>query len=390
MHRMSMTTALACICGVAFANEPTTSTDRSSYRIEIVAEGLEHPWTVAFLDDNRMLVTERAGRLRLVDERGLRQAPIAGLPQVFVSGQGGLFDVLPAPDFATSRLLYISFAHGTKEANHTRVIRARFDGERLHEVTPIFTSQPAKSGDAHFGGRLAWMNDGTLLLSLGDGFYFREEAQKLDTHLAKIIRVNADGTVPDDNPFVGRDDALPEIYSYGHRHVQALVLDPDSGVLYAHEHGPRGGDELNVIEPGRNYGWPMISYGRDYSRAAITPFQEMPGMEQPRTYWIPSIAPAGMTLYSGEQFPQWQGQLFIAALAEKSVRRVVLGSGEAPVEQEILFKEVGQRMRDVQTAPDGALVLVTDEPKGQVLRVMANERVASRAEHAAPSKGAKR
>ncbi|WP_116811373.1 PQQ-dependent sugar dehydrogenase [Steroidobacter cummioxidans] len=364
MKRVTVTIAMTLTCCVTLANE-------APYNIEVVAAGLEHPWTVAFLSDRQMLVTERPGRLRLIDERGLNETPIAGMPPVFASGQGGLFDVLPSQDYESSQLIYISFAHGNKDANHTRVVRARFDGKQLHDVTPIFTSQPAKSGDAHFGGRMAWMSDGTLVLGLGDGFYFREEAQKLDTHLAKIVRINPDGTVPQDNPFVGRDDALPEIYSYGHRHVQAIVADHSAGVLYAHEHGPRGGDELNVIEPGRNYGWPLISYGLDYSRAAITPFKELPGMEQPRTYWVPSIAPAGMTLYGGDQFPQWQGNLFIAALAEKSVRRVVLGSDGEPVQQEVLFKAVGQRMRDVRTAPDGSLLLVTDERDGQVLRVTA-------------------
>lgn len=362
MKRAALTLAMTLTCCVAAANQP-------SYTIEVVAAGLEHPWSVAFLDDEQMLVTERPGRLRLIDGNGLQETPIAGLPPVFVSGQGGLFEVLPAPDYATSQVIYISFAHGDMDANHTRVIRARFDGKQLHDVTPIFTSQPAKSGDAHFGGRMAWMSDGTLLLGLGDGFYFREDAQKLDTHLAKIVRINPDGSVPQDNPFVGREGVRPEIYSYGHRHVQALVVDDAAGVLYAHEHGPRGGDELNVIEPGRNYGWPVITYGRDYSRAAITPFQELPGMEQPRTYWVPSIAPAGMALYDGDQFPQWRGHLFIAALAEKSVRRVVLGDEGEAVEQEVLFQDVDQRMRDVRNAPDGSLVLLTDEPEGQVLRV---------------------
>lgn len=363
MNRVILMTAFALMCGAAEAD--------TTYTIDVVAQELEHPWTVAFLPEGLILITERAGRLRVVDRNGLREEPVTGLPPVFVSGQGGLFDVLPAADYERTGHLYVSFAHGDKHANHTRVIRARFDGRQLHDVTPIFTSQPAKSGDAHFGGRMAWMSDGTLVLGLGDGFYFRESAQRLDTHLAKIVRINADGSVPADNPFIGRPQALPEIYSYGHRHVQAVVVDHDKGELYAHEHGPRGGDELNIIRPGRNYGWPLITYGRDYSRAAITPFEEWPGMEQPLTYWVPSIAPAGMTLYEGELFPEWKGSLFVAALAEKSVRRVPLrgGSAAGPDAQEILFKEIDQRMRDVRTAPDGSLFLVTDEPKGQVLRV---------------------
>lgn len=217
---------------------------------------------------------------------------------------------------------------------------------------------------------MAWMDDGTLVMGLGDGFYFRDDAQKLDTHHAKIIRINADGSVPKDNPFVARRDVLPEIYSYGHRHVQALVPDSRRGVLYAHEHGPRGGDELNLIRPGSNYGWPVITYGRDYSRSAITPFTERAGMEQPLLHWTPSIAPGGMTLYEGDLFPQWRGSLFIAALAEKSVRRVSIGADGKPGNQETLFTEMRQRMRDVRSGPDGALYLLTDEPKGQLLRVI--------------------
>jgi len=362
MHRLGMILVFTLFCGNAIASQVP-------YRIEVIAEGLENPWTVAFLPDGLILTTERPGRLRVIDKSGLRDEPVEGLPPIFASGQGGLFDVLPAIDFETSQHLYISFAYGNKDANHTRVIRARFDGRALHDVTPIFTSQPAKSGDVHFGGRMAWKSDGTLLLGLGDGFYFREDAQKLSTHLAKIVRIHADGSIPDDNPFVNQPGALPEIYSYGHRHVQAIVMSSD-GVLYAHEHGPRGGDELNIIEPGRNYGWPLVTYGRDYSRAAITPFQEFPGTEQPRTYWVPSIAPAGMTMYEGDLVPQWQGSLFIAALAEKSVRRIVLNENGDPAAQEILFKEADSRMRDVRVAPDGSLILVTDEAQGQVLRVL--------------------
>jgi aldose sugar dehydrogenase len=340
------------------------------YETQVVASGLEHPWSVAFLPDGRMLVTERPGRLRVIDRDGLMAEPVAGLPDVFVSGQGGLFDVLLALDYAATQQVYLSFAHGNADANHTRIIRARFDGERLTDVTPIFTSQPAKRGDAHFGGRMAWLPDGTLVMGLGDGFYFRELSQQLDTHHGKIIRIGPTGAAPDDNPFLDHPVALPEIYTYGHRHVQALVYDAATGRLLAHEHGPRGGDELNLISPGLNYGWPLVSYGRDYSRSLITPFTRMEGMQEPLTYWTPSIAPGGMTLYDGSAFPQWQRSLFIAALAEESVRRVSLGTDGQPGRQEVLFKEIGQRMRDVRTGPDGALYLVTDEKEGQLLRIV--------------------
>jgi aldose sugar dehydrogenase len=340
------------------------------YRVEVVNDALEHPWSLAFLPDGRMLVTERPGRLRIISADGTMSEPVSGLPPVFASGQSGLLEVLLAQDYEASGLIYLSFVHGDSDANATRIVSARLDGEQLVDVTPIFTASPLKSGDAHAGGRMAWLDDGTLVMGLGDGFYFREAAQKLDTHHAKIIRINADGSVPADNPFVGQEGVLPEIYSYGHRHVQALVTDRERGLLYSHEHGPRGGDELNIIWPGLNYGWPVITYGRDYSRAAISPFTEQAGMEQPLLHWTPSIAPAGMTLYDGALFPQWQGDLFVAALAEESVRRVSIGPDGQPEAQEMLFTELDQRMRDVRTGPDGALYLLTDEEDGQLLRVV--------------------
>ncbi len=362
-----MRNSLAFIFSIAVAMWVTA--EASDYELEVLAEPLEHPWSIAFLPDGAILVTERPGRLRVVDSDGLRPTPVAGLPEVFASGQAGLLDVLLAEDFEETGILFLSFAHGDDDENHTRIVSARFDGQELLEVTPIFTTQPPKSGDAHYGGRMAWMDDGTLLLGTGDGFYFREESQNLESHLGKVIRIRDDGTVPDDNPFVDTANAKPEIYSYGHRNVQAIVYDRNRGVIYAHEHGPRGGDELNIILPGRNYGWPVISYGKDYSRALITPFTSYEGMEQPLLHWTPSIAPSGMTLYYGELFPQWQGSFFVAALAEESVRRVPLLNGGEPGEQDILFTELEQRIRDIRTGPDGALYLVTDEPDGQLVRV---------------------
>lgn len=346
-----------------------TAAQASRYTVETVAEGLEHPWSIAFLDAERMLVTERPGRLRLIDGDGLRAAPVEGLPPVFASGQAGLFDVLPAQDFARSGTVFISFAHGDEDANHTRIVRARFDGERLHDVQPIFTAQPAKSGDAHYGGRMAWHLDGTLLMGTGDGFYFREWPQQLDNHHGKIIRIHDDGSVPADNPFVGQEGALPEIYSYGHRNVQAIVVDRMSGRVYAHEHGPRGGDELNHVQAGGNYGWPLITYGRDYSRSLITPYTERPGLQQPLLHWTPSIAPSGMALYQGGFVP-WRNSLFVGGLAEKSLRRVGLGADGLPREQDVMLLELEQRVRDVRSRPDrDAVYVVTDEPEGRVMRI---------------------
>lgn len=359
MKRLLILIAAVWACPVALAD----------YRVEVIADGLENPWTVAFLPDGRMLVTERPGRLRVIDLNGLVSEPIKGLPEVFASEQAGLFDVLLAEDFAQSQELYISFAHGDDDANHIRIVRARFDGGQLLDVMPVFTSQPAKDGPYHYGGRMAWMRDGTLVMGTGDGFFYREVSQDLNSHWGKVIRIHHDGSVPEDNPFVHREGALPEIYSYGHRNVQAILVDPESGDVYAHEHGPRGGDELNLILPGRNYGWPLITYGRDYSWSRISPFTALPGMEQPLLHWTPSIAPAGMTLYDGELFPEWRGNFFVAALAEESVRRVVLRDRGEEAEQEVLFSELEQRIRDVRTGPDGALYLVTDESDGQLIRV---------------------
>lgn len=341
----------------------------AEYRVETVVDGLEHPWSLAFLPDGRMLVSERPGRLRVIENGVLRDAPVEGVPPVFASGQAGLLEVLPAEDFARSGTIYLSFVHGTDDANHTRIVQARFDGQRLHNVHPIFTTHPAKSGDAHAGGRMAFLPDGTLVMSVGDGFFFREESQKLDSHMGTLVRITTDGSVPRDNPFVARADALPEIYSYGHRHMQGIVYDDSSGRLYTHEHGPRGGDEINIIQPGRNYGWPLVTDGVDYSRSLITPYTRMPGMEDPLLVWTPSIAPAGMALYDGDLFPEWRGSLFVAALAEESLRRVPMQDGQ-PGEQEILLKELGERIRDVRVGPDGALYVLTDAPEGRVLRLV--------------------
>lgn len=340
------------------------------YRIEPVAEGLQHPWSLAWIDDDRMLVTERPGRLRVIEKGRLLPAPVAGVPPVYATNQGGLLEVLLARDFGKSRTVYLSLAHGDRNANATRVIAGRLEGvHALKDVKTIFTAQPLKDTSPHFGGRMAWLPDGTLLLTVGDGFKYREQAQSLDNHLGKLVRINADGSVPKDNPFVGKPGALPEIYSYGHRNQQGIVFDASQNRLYLHEHGPKGGDELNVIQPGRNYGWPVITYGLDYSGAVISPYTHRDGMEQPLVMWNPSIAPAGMVQYRGKMFSEWNGDLLVAALVERSVRRVDL-EGNKVVGQDVLFTEVGERIRDVQQGPDGALYLLTDSSSnGKVLRV---------------------
>ncbi|MED5491400.1 PQQ-dependent sugar dehydrogenase [Halopseudomonas pachastrellae] len=341
----------------------------ADYQVETLADGLSNPWSLAFLPDGGMLVTERSGQLRLIDAAGqLRAEPVAGVPEAFVNGQSGLMEVALAPDFAESGELFLSYSCGTRDANHTCLAAATFNGEALENTHEIFRVQPAKKGSAHYGGRIAFLPDNTLLLTLGDGFDYREQAQNTANHLGSIVRLSRDGSAPEDNPFVGQADAMPELYSIGHRNVQGILVD-DAGRVFSHEHGPRGGDEINLIEAGKNYGWPKITYGIDYNGSQISPYTELPGLEQPLVYWDPSIAPSGMTLYQGELFPEWQGSLLVSALAGKEVRRVEL-KGNAAGEQESLFAELDQRFRDVRTGPDGAVYLLTDSPSGQLLRVV--------------------
>ena len=341
----------------------------ADYQVETLADGLSNPWSLAFLPDGGMLVTERSGQLRLIDAAGqLRAEPVAGVPEAFVNGQSGLMEVALAPDFAESGELFLSYSCGTRDANHTCLAAATFNGEALENTHEIFRVQPAKKGSAHYGGRIAFLPDNTLLLTLGDGFDYREQAQNTANHLGSIVRLNRDGSAPEDNPFVGQADAMPELYSIGHRNVQGILVD-DAGRVFSHEHGPRGGDEINLIEAGKNYGWPKITYGIDYNGSQISPYTELPGLEQPLVYWDPSIAPSGMTLYQGELFPEWQGSLLVSALAGKEVRRVEL-NGDSAGEQESLFTELGERFRDVRTGPDGAVYLLTDSPSGQLLRVV--------------------
>lgn len=348
------------------------SAQAANYRVETVVTGLVHPWSLAFLPDGRMLVTERPGRLRVIEPGPdgllqLRPDPVAGVPPVLARGQAGLFDVVLDPEFVNNRRVLLSFSHGTPESNHLRVVSAKFDGRQLQDVRPIFTSQPAKSDTQHFGGRMAWLTDGTLLFGMGDGNLERTDAQRVHTHLGKLLRIKSDGSVPGDNPFVQRAGALPEIYSIGHRNPQGMVVV--KGVPYSHEHGARGGDELNRIEPGANYGWPITTGGIDYTYSRITPYRTLPGIQPPVVEWTPSIAPAGLAWYDGTMFPQWRGSLFVAALVERSVRRVPMVNG-VPGPQEVLFQEIGERIRDVRMGPDGAIYLLTDSPSGRVLRVV--------------------
>lgn len=353
------------------AGPPPIVADVSASPVRIayqeIATGLAFPWGIAFLPNGDALVTERNGRLRVIRGGRLDPAPVTGVPPVFVEGQGGLFDVVLDPDFASNQRVYLSFAHGTSSANGTRIVRARFDGRALSEVTPIFTATPLKHGAAHFGGRMAILPDRSLVLTLGEGYAFKDDAQKLDNDFGKIIRVTLDGAPAPGAPFAGQTGARAEVHSYGHRNVQGVVHDPATGTLWAHEHGPKGGDELNIVRPGANYGWPAITYGVDYSGAIISPFTTRDGMEQPQAVWVPSIAPSGMIQYRGALFPQWRGDLIISALAGMQARRVDI-EGTRVVGQDKLFADLNERIRDVEEAPDGSIWLLIDSPQGKVIR----------------------
>jgi len=340
-----------------------------SYSVQPLAGGLEFPWGLALLPDGSMLVTEREGRLRLVKEGAGALDPVAGAPAAYVDGQGGYLDVEVDPDFANNRYIYLAFSQGSRAENRTVVVRAKLsaDAMSLTEVSEIFRAQPSKQGGAHFGARLLFLPDSTLLISLGDGFRWMNEAQKPDNHFGKIVRINSDGSIPADNPgFDGTSAA--GVFSIGHRNVQGLARDPQTGTLYAVEHGPKGGDELNRIEAGRNYGWPVISYGINYDGSILTSETAREGMEQPLTYWVPSIATSSLLFYSGEAFPAWKGDLFVGALAGMKVERVDIENGTV-MGREALFEELEQRIRSVDQAPDGSLILLTDALDGQVLRI---------------------
>ncbi|RIY00278.1 PQQ-dependent sugar dehydrogenase [Aureimonas flava] len=349
--------------------EPPPRVDPSLYRVVSEIEGLERPWSLAFLPDGRRLLTEAVGRLRVVGADGaLDPAPVRGLPPIYTAGQGGLMDVAVDPDFAETGRIFLTFLHGDAEANNVRLVSARLRDGALDDLRVLFTATP-KAGGSNHGSRIAFLPDGTLALSLGDGFDRREDAQDPANTLGKIVRLGRDGSIPADNPLAARPGAAPEILTLGHRNVQGIALDPSDGTLLVAEHGPRGGDELNRLVPGRNYGWPLVSGGLDYSFARVTPFASLPGFEAPLLEWTPSIAPAGLAVYGGDLFPQWRGALLVPALAEKTVRLVHRQGGRI-TGQELLLAELGERMRDVRVAPDGSIQVLTDGETGRLLRLV--------------------
>jgi glucose/arabinose dehydrogenase len=348
-----------------------------AYKVEVAASGLEHPWAIAFLPDGRMLVTERPGRLRVVTQ-GRLSAPATGLPKVDAVGQGGLLGLALDPAFAKNNLIYFSYAEGHPDGTtNTAAARGRLvipasGAPRLEDVKVIFRQTPAMPSNLHFGSRLVFARDGTLFITLGERSIIagRMQAERLDGTLGKIVRINPDGSIPKDNPFVGRPGARPEIYSIGHRNIQAAALNPRTGRLWEVEHGARGGDEVNIIAPGKDYGWPTITYGTEYSGKPVgAGITRKAGLQQPVYYWDPVIAPSGMAFYTASLFPAWRGSLFVGGLADQRLTRLSL-NGDRVVGEERLLGELGERIRDVVQGPDGALYVATDNSEGRILRIV--------------------
>ncbi|WP_374690866.1 PQQ-dependent sugar dehydrogenase [Accumulibacter sp.] len=351
------------------ASAEVFASELQRFRLRIVSEGLEHPWGLAFLPDGRMLVSERPGRLRLIDASGrVDPEPVRGLPPIAAFGQGGLLDVALHPRYRDNGWIYLSYVGEGPGGYGTEVLRGRLQGKTLHAVQILFRMRPKSGGGQHFGSRLVFDRQGFLFITLGDRGEM-QRAQRLDDHAGSVIRLHDDGRVPADNPFVGRAGALPEKFTLGNRNIQGAALHPDSGEMWAHEHGPQGGDEINLIRAGRNYGWPVITYGRNYGSG--TPIGEgtaRPGIEPPLHQWTPSIAPSGMAFYTGERFPHWRGNLFVGALRDQMLLRLQL-DGPRVVHQEPLLKNAIGRIRDVRNGPDGFIYVLTDSARGVLARL---------------------
>lgn len=341
----------------------------AAYKIETIAEGLDYPWSITFLPGGDYLVALRVGEVRRISAAGEVGEPLAGLPDTYVASQGGYFDIILDPDFASNQTIYLSFAHGTAAENGTRIIKGTLGETAVENVQILFTVSPLKDTAVHYGGKMIFLQDGTLLMTTGDGFEYREAAQDKFSLLGKIIRINKDGSVPRDNPYADGSQGDPKVWSYGHRSPQGLVLDDATGIVYMHEHGAQGGDELNAILPALNYGWPAVTKGVNYSGAYVSPLKSAPGVEEPLSYWTPSIAPSGLAIYDGAAFPQWQGDLFVGALVDQEVRQLGIESGEV-VSETPVFTEIGARIRDIRVGPDGFLYILTDSDSGKVLRVV--------------------
>ena len=369
-----LATAATISAAPAFAVDEVINTEGPAIEVRTIADGLEHPWAIEFLPDGGALITERPGRLRHMSADGSLSEPIGGVPEVDARRQGGLLDVALDPAFAENRLVYLSYAEpGEGGRNSTAVARGRLstDNSTLENVEVVFSQQPKVASTAHYGSRIAFDGSGAMFVTLGERFaeQFRVQAQDLGSHIGKIVRIRPDGSVPEDNPFVGREGALPEIWSLGHRNIQAAAINPESGKLWEIEHGPKGGDELNIAEAGENYGWPVVSYGVNYDGSPVGSGEaDAPEFEEPVETWTPVIAPSGMIFYGGDAFPEWRGHLFVGGLASQALVRLEL-DGEQVVHEERLLQSLGSRIRDVAQGPDGSIFVVTDEANGEVIRI---------------------
>lgn len=352
---------------VSSGDAPVFRSERHTFRVATVVAGLEFPWGMAFLPGGEILVTERPGRLRVIRGGLLDPTPVAGVPEVWASGQGGLLDVALHPDFAKNRLVYLSYSKPGAKGATTAVVRGTFDGKRLSGVEEIFEADAWNKNRVHFGSRLLFDGKGHLFISIGERGEM-QQAQELGNHQGTIVRLHDDGRVPADNPFVGREGARPEIWAYGIRSPQGITLHPETGALWEVEHGPRGGDEINLILPGRNYGWPVITYGINYNGQPISDITEKEGLEQPLHYWVPSIATSGIAIYDGDAFPGWKGSVFVGGLAGMQLARVSF-EGTRPTSEETLLAELRHRIRDVRVGPEGHLYLLVDAKDAPLLRL---------------------
>tara|TARA_Y100000817_G_scaffold111940_1_gene87631 strand:+ start:2431 stop:3579 length:1149 start_codon:yes stop_codon:yes gene_type:complete len=343
----------------------------SSYRLEVALDNLDDAWSFVFLSEDKILFTEMSGKLKIASLSDETLTEIEGAPSVQYSGQGGLSDVTLDPDFESNSNIYLSYSAKDENKKTTLfLLSAELNGNALENSKVIFRAKAPRRSPMHLGAKIAFMKDDTILLTSGDGFDHRQEAQSLDNHFGKIIRINKDGSIPEDNPFTNVKDALPEIYSYGHRNMQGIIVTK-SGKVYEHEHGPKGGDELNLIEPSLNYGWPAITYGIDYSGAVISPFTEKDGMEQPLLHWTPSIAPSDILYYENDFYPELKNSFLVTALVSKDVKKITFENGKYI--QESLFSEVNDRLRNIQASPNGILYLLTDGPNGKLIKVLPKE-----------------
>lgn len=347
------------------------------YNIVTIVENLEHPWSLAWLPDGNILITERPGRLRIVRNGQIDPEPIPGVPEVLAVGQGGLLDVSLHPEFTENGYIYFTYAHGTETANQTRVARGVFNGKEIENLEVIFSVAQSKPGGQHFGSRLLWLPDGTMLVAIGDGGnpplqlegdLIRQQAQNLLSHLGKVIRINDDGSIPPDNPFVQEEGIDPVIWSYGHRNIQGIAFDSVNQRIWSTEHGSRGGDELNLLQPGENYGWPLVSHSDEYTTGEpVSPHRSLPGMVDPRRVWTPAIAPSGLTVYLGDRFVDWYGNLLAGGLVSQDIHRIELDAqGNVVAESTI---PINQRVRDVRTGPDGLIYVLTDATNGRLIRI---------------------